>query len=91
MPLVDALPATAAGVRKDPVQLLESQTGNRVILMDINSKRVERDADYRYHVSEPVLDGFEEYVREDLVLMIAILAVGLGPGTRDMLRATIGV
>ena len=26
-----------------------------------------------------------------ILLLIAVLAVGLGPGTRDMLRATFGV
>lgn len=34
---------------------------------------------------------FEESPRYTLLLLIAILAVGLGPGTRDMLRATFGV
>jgi len=34
---------------------------------------------------------FEDSPRYAIVLMVAILAVGLGPGTRDMLRATIGV
>jgi uncharacterized membrane protein len=34
---------------------------------------------------------FEENPRYAILLMIAILAVGLGPGTRDMLRATFGV
>jgi len=34
---------------------------------------------------------FDENPRYAVLLMIAILAVGLGPGTRDMLRATIGV
>jgi len=34
---------------------------------------------------------FEESPQYAILLMIAILAVGLGPGTRDMLRATIGV
>jgi uncharacterized membrane protein len=34
---------------------------------------------------------FEDSPRYAVLLMIAILAVGLGPGTRDMLRATIGV
>jgi len=34
---------------------------------------------------------FEESPRYTILLMIAILAVGLGPGTRDMLRATVGV
>lgn len=40
-------------------------------------------------VFEPEL--FEESPRYTLLLLIAILAVGLGPGTRDMLRATFGV
>ncbi len=34
---------------------------------------------------------FEENPRYTMLLLIAILAVGLGPGTRDMLRATFGV
>ncbi|SEO72740.1 Uncharacterized membrane protein [Halogranum amylolyticum] len=34
---------------------------------------------------------FEESPRYTMLLLIAILAVGLGPGTRDMLRATFGV
>jgi uncharacterized membrane protein len=34
---------------------------------------------------------FEESPQYSILLMIAILAVGLGPGTRDMLRATFGV
>ena len=34
---------------------------------------------------------FDENPRYAILLMIAILAVGLGPGTRDMLRATFGV
>jgi uncharacterized membrane protein len=34
---------------------------------------------------------FEESPRFSVLLLIAILAVGLGPGTRDMLRATFGV
>jgi len=34
---------------------------------------------------------FEESPQYAILLMVAILAVGLGPGTRDMLRATIGV
>ena len=33
----------------------------------------------------------EESPRFSIMLLIAILAVGLGPGTRDMLRATFGV
>jgi len=36
-------------------------------------------------------DIFEESPRFTVLLLIAILAVGLGPGTRDMLRATFGV
>jgi uncharacterized membrane protein len=40
-----------------------------------------------------VLDGrlFEESPRYGILLLIAVTAVGMGPGTRDMLRATIGV
>lgn len=34
---------------------------------------------------------FEESPRYTMLLLVAILAVGLGPGTRDMLRATFGV
>jgi len=34
---------------------------------------------------------FEESPRYAIILLIAIVAVGLGPGTRDMLRATFGV
>jgi len=34
---------------------------------------------------------FEESPRYALLLLVAILAVGLGPGTRDMLRATFGI
>ncbi|MFB6108658.1 MAG: DUF63 family protein [Haloplanus sp.] len=34
---------------------------------------------------------FEESPRYTILLLVAILAVGLGPGTRDMLRATFGV
>ncbi|WP_396612323.1 DUF63 family protein [Haloferax sp. S1W] len=34
---------------------------------------------------------FEESPRYAILLLIAVLAVGLGPGTRDMLRATFGV
>jgi uncharacterized membrane protein len=34
---------------------------------------------------------FDESPRYANLLLVAILAVGLGPGTRDMLRATIGV
>jgi uncharacterized membrane protein len=33
----------------------------------------------------------EESPRFSVLLLVAILAVGLGPGTRDMLRATFGV
>jgi uncharacterized membrane protein len=40
-------------------------------------------------VFEPEL--FEETPRYSILLLIAVLAVGLGPGTRDMLRATFGV
>ncbi|WP_129116479.1 DUF63 family protein [Halegenticoccus tardaugens] len=36
-------------------------------------------------------DIMEESPRYSLLLLIAILAVGLGPGTRDMLRATFGI
>jgi uncharacterized membrane protein len=40
-----------------------------------------------------VFDGriFEESPRYAVLLLVAILAVGLGPGTRDMLRATFGI
>jgi uncharacterized membrane protein len=43
-----------------------------------------------------VLWVFEEEIFEDsprytILLLVAVLAVGLGPGTRDMLRATFGV
>jgi uncharacterized membrane protein len=40
-----------------------------------------------------VFDGriFEESPRYAVLLLIAILAVGLGPGSRDMLRATFGI
>ncbi|WP_144904478.1 DUF63 family protein [Halobellus captivus] len=43
-----------------------------------------------------VLWVFEEEIFEDsprytMLLLVAVLAVGLGPGTRDMLRATFGV
>jgi len=34
---------------------------------------------------------FEESPRYAILLLIAILAVGLGPGTRDMVRATFGI
>jgi len=34
---------------------------------------------------------FEDSPRYTLLLLVAVLAVGLGPGTRDMLRATFGV
>ncbi len=34
---------------------------------------------------------FEESPRYTLLLLVAVVAVGLGPGTRDMLRATFGV
>lgn len=34
---------------------------------------------------------FEESPRYSILLLIAILAVGLGPGTRDFLRATFGI
>ena len=34
---------------------------------------------------------FEESPRYTLLLLITVVAVGLGPGTRDMLRATFGV
>jgi uncharacterized membrane protein len=34
---------------------------------------------------------YEESPRYTILLLVAILAVGLGPGTRDMLRATFGV
>jgi uncharacterized membrane protein len=34
---------------------------------------------------------FEESPRYAYLLLIAILAVGLGPGTRDMLRATLAI
>jgi uncharacterized membrane protein len=34
---------------------------------------------------------FEENRRYALLLLVAIVAVGLGPGTRDMLRATFGI
>ena len=34
---------------------------------------------------------FEESPRFTILLMLTVVAVGLGPGTRDMLRATVGV
>ena len=34
---------------------------------------------------------FEESPRYAVLLLVAVIAVGLGPGTRDMLRATFGV
>ena len=34
---------------------------------------------------------FEDSPRYTILLLVAILAVGLGPGTRDMLRATFGI
>ena len=34
---------------------------------------------------------FDESPRYAIILMIGIIAVGLGPGTRDMLRATFGI
>jgi len=34
---------------------------------------------------------FEESPRYAILLLVAVVAVGLGPGTRDMLRATFGV
>ena len=40
-------------------------------------------------VFEP--DLFEDTPRYTILLLIAVLAVGLGPGTRDMLRATFGI
>jgi uncharacterized membrane protein len=43
-----------------------------------------------------VVSIFDEHVMEEsprysILLLVAIVAVGLGPGTRDMLRATFGV
>jgi uncharacterized membrane protein len=40
-----------------------------------------------------VFDGriFEESPRYAVLLLVAILAVGLGPGSRDMIRATFGI
>jgi len=40
-------------------------------------------------VFEP--DLLEESPRYSILLLVAVLAVGLGPGTRDVLRATFGV
>ena len=40
-------------------------------------------------VFEPEM--FEESPRYTILLLVAVLAVGLGPGTRDMIRATFGV
>lgn len=34
---------------------------------------------------------FEDHPRYTVLLLVAVIAVGLGPGTRDMLRATFGV
>jgi uncharacterized membrane protein len=34
---------------------------------------------------------FEESPRSTILILVAVLAVGLGPGTRDVLRATLGV
>ena len=34
---------------------------------------------------------FEDEPRYAILLLVAILAVGLGPGTRDMLRVTFGI
>jgi uncharacterized membrane protein len=34
---------------------------------------------------------FEESERYTIMLLVAVLAVGLGPGTRDMVRATFGI
>ena len=34
---------------------------------------------------------FDEHPRYTILLLVAVVAVGLGPGTRDMLRATFGV
>ncbi|MFW6448945.1 MAG: DUF63 family protein [Halobacteriota archaeon] len=36
-------------------------------------------------------DLFEESPRFALLMLVAVLAVGLGPGTRDLLRATLGI
>ena len=33
----------------------------------------------------------EESPRYSLLLLLAVVVVGLGPGTRDMLRATFGI
>jgi uncharacterized membrane protein len=35
--------------------------------------------------------AFEESPRFTVLLVLAVVAVGLGPGTRDLLRATLGV
>jgi uncharacterized membrane protein len=34
---------------------------------------------------------FEDNPRYAILLLVAIVAVGLGPGTRDMIRATFGI
>jgi uncharacterized membrane protein len=34
---------------------------------------------------------FDESPRYAVMLLMAILAVGLGPGTRDMIRVTLGI
>jgi uncharacterized membrane protein len=34
---------------------------------------------------------YEDSPRFTIMLLVAVVAVGLGPGTRDMLRATFGV
>ena len=41
-----------------------------------------------YLFDEPI---FEDSPRYAVLLLVAIVAVGLGPGTRDMLRATFGI
>ena len=41
-----------------------------------------------YIFDEPI---FEDGPRYAILLLVAIVAVGLGPGTRDMLRATFGI
>ena len=41
-----------------------------------------------YIFDEPI---FEDGPRYGILLLVAIVAVGLGPGTRDMLRATFGI
>ena len=40
-----------------------------------------------------IFDGqlFEESPRYTILLLVAIIAVGLGPGTRDMVRVTLGI